>query len=109
MSCENDTRWREEKDGTRTCSYCGSLHPEDFIDIMWKYSQGEEGYSFDLTSKGYKRYGNRPGVRNAGDGGIKFYLNHATPEYRVEFEAAHEVAVARYKKNLRERWGPSAI
>lgn len=109
MSCEIDTKWRTEKDGTRTCAYCGSLHPEDFTDIMWRYSQHEEGYSFGLTSKGYKRYGNRPGVLNAGDGGIKFYLNHATPEYHQEFEAAHEVAVARYKKDLRARWGQNAI
>lgn len=109
MSCEIDTKWRPEKDGSRTCGFCGSLHPADFIDIMWKFSQGEEGYSFSTTTKGYKRYGNRPGVVNAGDGGIKFYMNHATPEFRDEFGAAHEVAFARYKKDLRERWGPTAI
>jgi len=87
----NTTRWRPEKDGSRTCTHCGSLHPDDFIDVMWRYSHREEGYSFGTTTKGYKLYGNRPGVVNAGDGGIKFYSDHL-PDDRSEFDAAYDLA-----------------
>lgn len=106
MRCEDNTQWRKERDGSRTCKHCGSLHPEDFIDIMWRYSQYEDGYHFDMSTKGYKRYGNRPNVQNAHDGGIKFYVNHLTPAYRDEFLAAQELAYGRYKKDMEERWGP---
>jgi|SRR5579871_5547015 len=89
-----EATWRDEPDGTRTCSYCGSLHPDDFLDIMQHYAAGEEGYRFSTTSKGYKAYGNRPGVRNAGDGGIKFYTAHL-PDDRTEFDVAWKAAVNR--------------
>jgi len=108
MSCEIDTQWRTGKDGSRTCAHCGSLHPDDFIDIMYRYVAGEDGYHFDLTTKGYKLYGHRPGVRNAGDGGIKFYTNHITPEVSTEFEAAYALAVPVYRHRFEERWGPQA-
>jgi hypothetical protein len=105
MGCEIDTKWRKERDGTRTCSYCGSLHPEDFIDIMWRYSQGEEGYHFERSTKGYKDYGNRPGLRNADDGGLKFYGNHCTPDVADELYAARSMAIARERREYEERWG----
>lgn len=71
------SHWRAEADGTRTCSYCGSLHPEDWVDIMEHYAAGDPGYHFGTTDKSYKVYANRPGTRNAGMGGIKFYGHHA--------------------------------
>lgn len=108
MSCEIGTQWRIEKDGSRTCPHCGSLHPDDMIDIMYRYVAGEEGYHFDLTTKRYKLYGNRPGVQNAGDGGIKFYTNHITDEVRTEFEAAYALAVPVYRMKFKERWGTDA-
>ena len=69
-------QWRDMPDGTRTCSFCGSLHEDDFIDIVKRYLDGEAGYKFDYTTKNYKFYANRPGVKNASDGGIKFYISH---------------------------------
>lgn len=108
MACEINAKWRTNGDGTRCCKFCGSLHPVDFIDIMWRYSQGEEGYSFDTTTKSYKLYGHRPGVRNAGDGGIKFYMNHATPEHRLEFEAAYTMALTVFREKMVAKWGPAA-
>lgn len=107
MGCEVDTEWRDEPDGTRTCTYCGSLHPVDFTDILWKYAQHVEGYSFDMTDKGYKDYGHRPGVENASQGGIKFYGNHCTPEYADELYAARKLAILRWRKEFNERWGRS--
>jgi hypothetical protein len=108
MGCEVDTKWRTEPDGSRTCSYCGSLHPADFTDIMWRYSQGEEGYSFDMTDKGYKDYGHRPGVQNASQGGIKFYGNHCTPDVADELYAARSLAIAKWRANMKARWGDRA-
>lgn len=68
--------WRLMPDGTRTCSYCGSLHEDDFIDIVSKYLEGVDDYHFDTTTKNYKWYARRPGVENASQGGIKFYTWH---------------------------------
>lgn len=106
MGCEIDTKWRTMPDGSRTCSYCGSLHPEDFTDIMWRYSQREEGYDFGMTDKGYKDYGNRPGVQNAGQGGIKFYGNHCVAPWADELYAARSLAIARWRADFNARWGP---
>jgi len=103
MSCPEPFQWDTERDGTRTCSYCGSLHPEDMTDIMYRFAQGEPGYKFEPTGKGYKFYANRPGVRNAGDGGIKFYTNHIEDD--VAFRAAWELAIARFRYEYEKRWG----
>jgi hypothetical protein len=105
MGCEVNTKWRKLPNGDRTCSSCGSLHPADFTDILWRYAQREEGYEFDRSDKRYKDYGHRPGVRNAGDGGIKFYGNHCTPDVADELYAARELALARWKADYAEKWG----
>lgn len=68
--------WNVEPNGDKTCSYCGSLSEADFYQILESYVAGKVGYRFTTTDKGYKVYAQRPGVRNAGDGGIKFYLQH---------------------------------
>lgn len=97
--------WDWGPDGARTCSHCGSLHPDDFIDIMYRYAQRETGFSFSTTSKGYKLYGNRPGVVNAGQGGIKFYTYHL-PKDDTEFMAAYQLAIIVYRDEMTKRWGP---
>ena len=68
--------WQKEPNGDRTCTYCGSLHEVELIDILTHYADGDEGYHFDPSTKGYKLYGHRPGVQNAMQGGIKFYKWH---------------------------------
>jgi len=95
-------RWRTEPNGDRTCSYCGSLHPDDFAAILEGYSKGEPGFRFGTTDKAYKRYGNRPGVQNAGHGGIKFYTWHLPPEGPEldRLQGLHSAAVARLHKEL---------
>ena len=103
--------WETRPNGDRTCSYCGSLHPDDFLDIMRRYAAGEAGYSFSLTTKSYKAYASRAGVQNASQGGIKFYGHHAVPEgdpKRAEHEAAWNAAVAKYREDMESRWGQGA-
>lgn len=103
-----EATWRTEANGDRTCSYCGSLHPDDFLDIMRRYAAGEEGYHFGLTDKSYKVYASRAGVKNASDGGIKFYGAHAVSEDspdRAAHEAAWVDAVAKYHRDFEARFG----
>lgn len=103
-----EAHWRTEDNGDRTCSYCGSLHPDDFLDIMQRYAAGEEGYTFSLTDKSYKVYAKRPGVVNASMGGIKFYGAHAVEEddpRRAEHEAAWTAACKRYQTDFNARFG----
>lgn len=71
-----DDTWETRGDGTRVCSFCGSLHEDDFIDIVEHYVKGDEGYSFDPSTKAYKFYAHRPGTSNGSVGGIKFYTWH---------------------------------
>lgn len=69
--------WDKFPDGKRTCSYCGSLHPDDMLQLM-----EEHGLScIDPSDKRYKWYLSSP-VRavNASLGPIKYYRMHDTPE-----------------------------
>ena len=68
--------WDLGPDGFRTCSYCGSIHPDDLM-VICERTLTDERYAVDGTDKGYKVYVRQPGVRNASEGAIKFYLHHA--------------------------------
>lgn len=107
----SEATWRTEKNGDRTCSYCGSLHPDDFLNIMQRFAAGEEGYHFGLSDKSYKVYVHRTGVKNAAEGGIKFYGHHAPAEddpRRAEHETAWAAAVTKYRADFEARWGTPA-
>lgn len=92
-------------DGTRTCDYCGSLHPADVLDILYAYLE-DDTYGFSTTDKGYKFYANRPGVQNASGGGIKFYSWHDDAEdYAGDITEAFKLAWA----VLRRRWDERGI
>lgn len=57
----------------RGCSYCGSMHPDDFMEAA------RTGAVLGTTTKDYKMYvttGDTPG---------KFYFQHLSPEQRREF------------------------
>lgn len=82
-ACPDNAHFRHKKDtwdigpdGNRTCSYCGSIHYEDFKKIEQKVKDKVPGYAIEGTDKGYKFYVRQPGVRNAGEGAIKFYSWH---------------------------------
>lgn len=67
-------RWRKEG----TCSYCGSLHPDVFMQAL------KDGAILEPTTKGYKAYlGGKeaPSVRGA----CKFYYEHLSDEQQTEF------------------------
>lgn len=68
--------WDMGPDGNRTCSYCGSIHPDDLMKIC-RLVLTDERYAIEGTTKSYKVYVRQPGVVNASQGAIKFYKQHA--------------------------------
>jgi hypothetical protein len=71
---ENLDSWRHVGND-RVCSFCGSLHPADFEAVLQRIIS-DERCSVSLSDKGYKIYINRPEVRNASEGAIKYYKQH---------------------------------
>ena len=63
------------RDQMRTCSFCGSLHPADFMDLI------EQGWVVGPTDKNYKVYLSGPAMRDQ----AKFYYQHLSGEQRARF------------------------
>jgi hypothetical protein len=97
--------WDRGPDDNRTCSYCGSIHPDDLMKICRK-TLVDERYGIEGTTKSYKVYVRQPGVRNASEGAIKFYMHHApanpTKADRELFDSARKVTHERFVA----RWAP---
>lgn len=66
----DDDWWR----GDNTCSYCGSMHPNTFMDLV------RNGTEVIPTDKNYKAY-----VRTAAQGQAKFYFDHLSEAQKLEF------------------------
>lgn len=80
---EHQDCWQKFKaNGNRVCSYCGSLHPEDMFELVKACADAPEDAPYNSvpevepSDKAYKIYVHQPGVRNAHEGGIKFYTQH---------------------------------
>lgn len=103
--------WDLGPDGNRTCSYCGSLHPDDFMAICRK-AITDERYSVDPSDKRYKVYVRQPGVRNASEGAIKFYMQHApaspTPQDELDYSRAVKISRERFDMKWKARMGRPA-
>lgn len=69
--------YREEPNGDYTCSYCGSLHPEQMMEIIDHIirHKTKDGVSISCGKPG-KYYIKRPSITNASEGAIKFYADH---------------------------------
>jgi hypothetical protein len=105
-------RWQEHKsNGDRVCSFCGSLHPVDFLALVARSAAGED-VSIDRTDKGYKIYVRRPSVVNAMEGGIKFYTWHLvekpTEEQNWQYAEAVRRSVERFNAMLQGERNPHA-
>ena len=61
----------------RGCTYCGSMHPDDFLEAI------RAGATIGPTDKNYKAYV-EGWEKNAANGG-KFYFQHLSTEQRHEF------------------------
>lgn len=67
---DHDDQWAI-RDGELRCSYCGSIHPDTFMDKICA------GVEVGPTDKSYKAY--------LGDAGTKFYFQHLSRDQRIEF------------------------
>lgn len=77
---EKDT-WDVRANGDRCCSFCGSLHPEDYMRLMRDACDDtSETHIERATGKTYKFYVHQKDVSNALDGGIKFYVWHISSD-----------------------------
>jgi hypothetical protein len=109
--------WQKFKsNGNRICSYCGSLHPEDMFALVHASATADEGADYrsvveiEPSDKNYKVYISQPGVRNAHDGGIKFYMQHLprkadgsldiTEEQNAEYSKAIHASKVRFSRHL---------
>lgn len=71
----------------RTCSFCGGIHPEDFLSL-W-----EKGVSVGPTDKSYKLYVDEAGKVTRGSG--KFYLHHLnTADWQAKFKELADDALS---------------
>ena len=94
---DSDTWMDRDGHGWYSCSYCGSLHPDQFMEFSAK--RAEVG----PTDKDYKAYidldtgkpaedkeetspnGNKRSWTEGGVVMLKFYFQHLTKEQRIEF------------------------
>ena len=87
--------------GNRVCSACGSLHPDDFAFMVWEAANAPEDGPWCATAeilpsdKPYKIYVRQAGVRNAMEGGIKFYTHHLSERKAKQIEGDYREAVRR--------------
>lgn len=110
---EGQDRWEKFKtNGQRVCSFCGSLHPQDFFALVEQAATTDRDADYhstvniDHSDKAYKVYVHQPGIRNAMEGGIKFYKQHlygfeVSEEHQRLFKTALQLSTARFEKYLR--------
>lgn len=89
--------WLQFKsNGDRVCSYCGSLHPDDFLALVEASADAPADATYNSavqiepSDKLYKIYVNQPNVRNAHEGGIKFYTKHLPMNDDGTFDVTNE-------------------
>lgn len=104
---EKPDYWYKKPNGDRCCSYCGSLHFDDMRRLVKKCLVSED-VSIEPSDKNYKVYVRQAGVKNAGEGAIKFYMQHvpkggASDEDNKEYGQAVRLSSERYRKQ-REEW-----
>lgn len=98
-----DDEWVKCTNGDRTCSYCGSLHPDDFKRILEKAADpSDDTFAERATGKNYKIYVNQPGISDAFAGGIKFYTWHL-PASNIELSLLYNDASELLSEKLHKR------
>lgn len=93
-------RWLRESNGDRTCEFCGSWHPDEFIAFLDKVIETEaKECAIEVADGRDKIYVSRPNIHNASEGAIKFKIAHLTQEqYKENFEKINKAAQLSYAK-----------
>ena len=108
--------WQTLPNGDKVCSYCGSLSFEDMTRLIHASASSAEEADYrtnveiEPSDKPYKVYVDQPGISNATQGGIKFYMMHCprdaddklavTDEQNAEFALAVKRSRARFNKTI---------
>lgn len=72
------------------CSYCGSMKPDQFLAHCQQVVEDPDmEIRVGSTDKKYKYYVERPKIRNASYGAIKFYMHHAPMHATLENNYDH--------------------
>jgi hypothetical protein len=117
-SFPNKDKWRVEKNGDLCCSYCGALHPEQFLKfckVVVDDSDIKKRIEY-ISNKG-KIYIERPTINNAQQGAIKTYNCHIdvwldtfSKEERViligQINAAIDKSKVKYKECFNKKVEP---
>lgn len=117
---ENLDWWEPGKNGERSCSFCGSMHPEDFDRHLDRViaEPANDKVRISMADGRHKFYVERPEVRNACEGPIKFYSAHALPDWfpvdspaSIKLTRAARLSEAKFTRHLEElpggsRWTP---
>lgn len=89
----------------RTCSFCGSMHPQDFMAFLQRVIDEGDDVRLERSDKRYKIYLHRPGISNAFDGAIKFYTQHLTQldaatmsRFENLFGTAHALSLEKWRR-----------
>lgn len=92
--------WQVLPNDDRCCSFCGSISFEQFERLIELSISDPSKCRIELSTKGYKFYVRRPEIKNAMEGGIKFYSWHV-PGLHEQHEAVfmHRLNLA-LKKSL---------
>ena len=111
---ENLDHWDRFKfNGDRVCSFCGSLHPDDFLKYVQESAKDDSSVQIEPSDKRYKIYVSRPSVRNAHEGGIKFYTWHLVAALTEVQQDAYRTALRnsrdRFDKKFKQLCGGPAI
>ena len=109
--------WRILPNGDKVCSFCGSLSWDDMSRLVKKSLETpvdalyRSGVEVDPSDKPYKVYVEQPGIRNATEGGIKFYMMHVprtedggidvSPEQQDEYKQAVRSSRKRFEAWMR--------
>jgi hypothetical protein len=107
--------------GNRVCSYCGSLHPDDMFALVKMCAEAPADAEYNSvveiepSDKSYKVYVHQPGIRNASEGWIKFYMQHlprtsegalaVTEEQQQEYAKAVKATCTRFERYMATRYG----
>ena len=114
-SKDGKSGWRLERNGDYTCTYCDSIHPEQFISFLDTVITDPSLFiCAELNGNNGELVINRPGIKVAGEGSIKFYLPHLKvfcDEQNLDFEAmgrkvqrALETSEQKWEKYFKENW-----
>lgn len=116
---QNLDSWNQLPNGDHVCSFCGSIHPAEFFNLLTVVVDPSTPQYLSMSNKPYKVYLKGRDISNAMVGAIKFYRQHETypamdnyelflTEFNMALEASNvkmEAILAQHKAELAKRIG----